>query len=266
MENRILSPAEIAEATVEGGYAKTTKPMLSLLLLGILAGGFIAFGAVGSTLMVALVGDTGLGKLAGAAVFPVGLMFVVMAGAELFTGNNLMTIGVMYGKYSIKDMLRNWIPVYIGNFIGSIAVAVLIASTGLFTGGIGDKAIAIAIGKTSIITNLGLGAVISRAILCNIIVVLAVWLATGTKDMISKIFACWFPIMLFALSGYEHSVANMFFIYVGKFLGAEITQADIWINNLIPVTIGNIIGGGIIVPTFYYLIFLKNKNRELAKN
>ncbi len=265
MDKRMLSPKEIAEATVNVGYAKATKPSMSLFLLGILAGAFIAFGAVGSTTMGALVGDKGLAKLMGASVFPVGLMLVVMAGAELFTGNNLMTLGVMTKRYSFKDMLRNWVLVYIGNFIGSIAVAILVAKTGIYAGTVADKAIAIATKKATIMTSLGLGAVLSRAILCNIIVVLAVWLATGAKDITSKIFACWFPIMLFVLSGYEHSIANMFFIYVGKYVGAEITQAQIWMNNLIPVTIGNVIGGAVIVPIFYYLIFLKDDKKALAK-
>jgi len=264
MEKRILAPKEIAEATVDVGYTKATKPALTLLLLGILAGAFIAFGAVGTTTVAALVVDKGLAKLAGAAIFPVGLMLVIMAGAELFTGNNLMTLGVMTGRYTVKNMIKNWILVYIGNFIGSIAVAILIAKSGLYTGTVAEKAIEIATKKATIMTSLGLGAVLSRAILCNIIVVLAVWLATGAKDVVSKIFACWFPVMLFVLSGYEHSIANMFFIYVGKFVGADITSAQTWINNIIPVTIGNLIGGAIIVPVFYYLIFFRHNKIALA--
>ncbi|WP_432402278.1 formate/nitrite transporter family protein [Wukongibacter sp. M2B1] len=265
MDKRMLSPKEIAEATVNVGYAKATKPSLSLFLLGILAGAFIAFGAVGSTTMGALVGDKGLAKLMGAAIFPIGLMLVIMAGAELFTGNNLMTLGILTGRYSIRDMLRNWVLVYIGNFIGAIVVALLVVKTGLYSGVVADTAMAIATKKATIMTSLGLGAVLSRAILCNVIVVLAVWLATGGKDITSKIFACWFPVMLFVLSGYEHSIANMFFIYVGKYVGAEITQTQIWINNLIPVTIGNLIGGAIVVPIFYYLIFFKYEKKSLAK-
>lgn len=263
-DKRYLIPLEIANATVEVGYAKANKSSLSLLLLGILAGAFIAFGAVGATTMAALVGDKGLAKLIGAALFPIGLMLVIMAGAELFTGNNLMTLGVMTGRYSIKDMLRNWIIVYIGNFIGSIAIAILVAKTGLYLGDVGETAIAIATKKVTIVTNLGLGAIVSRAILCNIIVVLAVWLATGAKDITGKIFACWFPIMLFVLSGYEHSIANMFYIYVGKYMGAEIIESQIWLNNIIPVTIGNLIGGAVIIPISYYLIFFKKKKGKLA--
>lgn len=261
MDKSMLTPKEIAQASVKVGYSKATKSSLELLLLGILAGAFIAFGAVGATTMSALINDKGMSKLIGAAIFPIGLMLVIIAGAELFTGNSLMTLGIMTGRYRLKDMLRNWGIVYIGNFIGSIAIAMLVAKSGLYTGIIQSKAISIAMEKSTIITNLGLGAILSRAILCNIIVVLAVWLATGAKDITSKIFACWFPIMLFVLSGYEHSIANMFFIYVGKYVGANINNAQIWINNIIPVTIGNIIGGAVIIPLLYYLIFLREGQR-----
>lgn len=261
MDKRMLSPKEIAQAMVEVGYKKATNTSLSLFILGILAGMYIAFGSVGFTTVLTKVQDPGLAKLLGSAIFPVGLMLVVMAGAELFTGNNLMTLGVMTNRFSLGAMLRNWGLVYVGNFIGSIFVVFLVLNTGLYSGVIAEKAIAIAIAKVS----LSLGKVISRAILCNIIVVLAVWFATGAKDIIGKIFACWFPITLFVVSGYEHSIANMFFIPVGKYLGADLTWGQIWINNLIPVTIGNIIGGAIIIPAFYYLAYLKKEN-ETAKN
>ncbi len=264
MNKEMLTPKEIAEATVNVGCVKANQSMMSLLLLGILAGIFIAFGAVGSTIISALVADKGLAKLIGAAVFPIGLMLVIMAGAELFTGNNLMTLGVMTGKYSMKNMFKNWIVVYIGNFIGSIAVALLISRSGLYTGAIADKAIAIATMKAAIITRLGLSAVLSRAILCNVIVVLAVWLATGAKDITGKILACWFPVMLFVLSGYEHSIANMYFIYVGKYIGAQLTHLQIWTNNLFPVTIGNLIGGAVIIPIFYYLILMKDSKKSIS--
>jgi len=254
----ILSPSEIAEAMVEVGHKKATTSTSKLFILGVLAGAFIAFGAVGAIIMGAKVQDPGLAKLLGAAVFPVGLMLVIMAGAELFTGNNLMTLGIMTKRFSWGGLLRNWGVVYVGNFVGSIAVAGLIVSSGIFSGAVGEKAIAIANAKVGIITNFGLMGVLSRAILCNVIVVLAVWIAGGAKDMAGKIFACWFPIMLFVLSGYEHSIANMFFIPVGWMLGADITWGQIWMNNLIPVTIGNIIGGAVIIPIAYYLIHLND--------
>ena len=262
MEKQMLSPKEIAETMIGVGTKKAKGKTSHLLLLGVMAGMFIAFGAVGAIVMGAKVQDPGLSKLLGAAVFPVGLMLVIMAGAELFTGNNLMTIGLLKKEYDMKALLRNWGLVYVGNFVGSIVVAVLIKSTGLFTGPVGDKAMAIASAKVNIIAQYGFTGVLSRAILCNIIVVLAVWLAIGAKDTTGRIFACWFPIMLFVLSGYEHSIANMFFIPVGMFAGANITWSQIWLNNLIPVTIGNVIGGAVIVPVIYYWIYLKEDSKE----
>lgn len=253
----MLSPKEIAKATIDNGYTKTTKPIWPLFLLGILAGAYIAFGAIGYTIMSATIVDKGLAKLIGAAVFPVGLMLVIMGGAELFTGNCLMTLGCVCGKYKFKGIIRNWSIVYIGNFIGSVLIAIMISKSALFSGAVADKAMAISTGKIS----LSLSQSIIRAILCNIIVVLSVWIATGAKDIVGKIFACWFPITLFVLSGYEHSIANMYFIPVGKFIGANITWAQIWFNNLIPVTIGNIIGGAVIIPLMYYGIYFKDEEK-----
>lgn len=261
MEKRMLTPKEIAGATVNAGIGKSKLSILQMLVLGVFAGGYIAFGAQGAITIGQTLGkfDVGLSKFVFAAAFPVGLMLVVICGAELFTGNNLMFLGVLTGEYGIGKMFRNWVFVYIGNFIGSIAVALMVANSGLMTDAAAEKAIAIATAKVGI----PVGSAILRGILCNILVVLAVWLATGAKDVIGKIFACWFPIMLFVLSGYEHSVANMFFIPVGKFIGADVTWGQIWMNNLIPVTIGNIIGGAIIVPVFYYLAYvLPGKKQE----
>ena len=250
VEKRILSPKEVSEAIVGAGVAKATKSSLSLVLLGVLAGMFIAFGAVGAIIMGALHTDPGVAKFMGAAVFPVGLMLVVMAGAELFTGNNLMTIALMDKKIGVKGLLKNWSLVFIGNFIGSVIVAFLVFKGNVFSGAVADKAVAIATGKV----GLAFDVAIFKAILCNILVVLAVWLATAAKDMTGKIFACWFPIMLFVLSGFEHSIANMFFLYVGKYYGAAITTSEIWVNNLLPVTLGNLIGGAMFIPVMYYFI------------
>jgi len=257
MEKLMLAPNEIAEATCNAGIAKAKKPVASLLALGILAGMFIAFGAVGATILwakFAADGMSGWGKFMGAAVFPVGIMLVVMCGSELFTGNNLMTLGCAKGEYGFSRVLRNWGIVYFGNFIGSIFMALLIANSGLYAGIVGEKAMAIASAKVS----LPVMEAVARAIMCNMLVVLAIWFSTASKDVIGKIFALWFPIMLFVLSGFEHSIANMFFIPVGMFMGANVTWGQIWINNLLPVTIGNIIGGGIIIPVLYYFVFIKS--------
>lgn len=263
MEKRLLTPKEIAEATVNAGLGKTKLSAAQMLVLSIFAGAFIAFGAQGAiTIGQTLDGvDPGLSKFAFAAAFPVGLMLVVICGAELFTGNNLMTLAVIDKKCGFLCVLRNWVTVYFGNFLGSVLIAALVASSGLASGAVANKTMGIAMAKVSA----SAGDLIIRGILCNILVVLAVWMATGARDVIGKIFACWFPIMLFVLSGYEHSVANMFFIPVGKFLGAEITWGQIWFNNIIPVTIGNLIGGAIIVPLFYYVAYMKTKKDSPAK-
>ena len=255
MEKRILTPKEIAQATIQAGIGKTKLSIVQMLVLGIFAGIFIAFGGQGSIVASQSIGgiDVGLSKLISAAVFPVGLMLVVICGAELFTGNNLMTLGVFKRECGLKCVLKNWFFVYLGNFIGSIFIAAMIANSGLMSGAALEKAVAIANGKVS----LPLGALLLRAIICNILVVLAVWMATGARDVTGKIFACWFPIMLFVVSGYEHSVANMYFLTLGKFLGAQVGWGQMWTANIIPVTIGNIIGGAVIVPLFYYIAYVK---------
>ena len=200
MEKRILTPKEIAQATCEAGSAKAKLSIAQMLVLGIFAGAFIAFGAQGAIIIGQSLTkiDVGLQKFAFAGAFPVGLMLVVLCGAELFTGNNLMTLGCLNCRYKWSDIFRNWFFVYIANFIGSVLVAFLVAQSGLMAAGTpaADLAIGIATKKVAIAF---MPAVI-RGILCNIIVVLAVWMATGARDVIGKIFACWVPIMLFVLS------------------------------------------------------------------
>lgn len=257
MEKRILTPKEIAQATCDAGAVKAKLTIPQMLVLGIFAGVFIGFGAQGAiTIGQSLTKiDVGLQKFAFAGAFPVGLMLVVLCGAELFTGNNLMTLGCINCRYKWSDILRNWFFVYVANFIGSVILALMVANSGLMAQGTpaADLAISIATKKVAI----AFGPAILRGILCNVLVVLAVWMATGARDVIGKIFACWFPIMLFVLSGYEHSVANMYFIPLGMFLGAPVTWAQVWLNNLIPVTIGNLIGGALIVPLFYHVAYMK---------
>jgi len=266
MEKRMLAPKEIAMATCDSGAGKAKLSIVQMIVLGIFAGLFIGFGAQGAiTIGQSLTKiDAGLQKFAFAGVFPVGLMLVVICGAELFTGNNLMTLGCVNGRYKFSDILRNWVVVYFANFVGSIILAYLVANSGLMAAKspIAELAVGIATKKVAI----GFGPAIIRGILCNILVVLAVWMATGAKDIIGKIFSCWFPIMLFVLSGFEHSVANMYFIPLGMFLGAPVTWGQIWMNNLIPVTIGNLIGGALIVPLFYHIAYIKTSAPTVAKD
>ncbi|SHM20972.1 formate/nitrite transporter [Caldanaerovirga acetigignens] len=261
MEKRFLAPKEIIEATIAAGKKKAGLTFLQMLLLGLLAGVYIGFGGFASiTIMQTLKNiDTGLMKFAGAMVFPVGLMLVVICGAELFTGNNLMVFSLLRKEIDGRRLLRNWITVYVANFVGSVLLAFLIAKGGYLQGSV--KELTLSVGQNKLFSDFTTPLV--RGILCNVLVVLAVMMATSSQDIISKIFSCWFPIMLFVLSGYEHSVANMFFIPLAKFGGMNVGWGEIFAKNLIPVTLGNIIGGAIVVPLFYFTAyFVEEQNRD----
>ena len=261
MDKRFLTPEEVANATINASIKKASLDTTSCIWLGILAGIFIGLGGAGNILASQTLSniDASLARLVGATVFPVGLMLVVICGAELFTGNNLMILAVMNKKITLRELFRNWSLVYIANFIGSTLLAVAIFYAGTFNGDASNKVISIAQSKSTLTI---LEALI-RGILCNMIVVLAVWMATAAQDIISKIFACWFPIMLFVLCGFEHSVANMFFIPMGMLLGANVTIGQL-ITNLIVVTIGNMIVGAILIPYMYNKIFIRNQSSEKA--
>ena len=259
MEKRFLAPKEIANTIVNVGVMRANLKTSQMICLGILAGLFIGFGGLGNIIISQTLGniDVGLAKFAGAAIFPVGLMLVVNAGAELFTGNNLMTLSLMEKKITLPQMFRNWGIVWTANLIGSLFLVLIVFYGGVLSGDAATKSIAIAEAKASLdITTL-----IFRGILCNTLVVLAVWMATSAQDIISKIFACWFPIMLFVLCGFEHSVANMYFIPMGMILGAKVTMIQL-IKNLVFVSIGNIIGGAIIIPLLYRVAYLKDVEKS----
>jgi len=244
-------PASVATAIMDKvGVGKCKIGIPKAIIMGILAGVYIAFGAQLATKMGALIQDPGIATLVGASVFSVGLMLVVIAGAELFTGNNLMLMSVLAGKAKISDLILKWIIVYFANLIGSLLIVFIMYYSGLVSGGIADKAIAIAEKKVA----LSFMAAMMRGILCNWLVCLAVWLAIASHDVIGKIFACFFPIMAFVASGFEHSIANMYFIPMGMMLSPDVTMGG-FIANLIPVTIGNIIGGAGFVALVYWYVF-----------
>ena len=267
--NNFLTPREIAKAYDEISVNKAKNSASNLIILGMLAGLFIAFAGFASQMISHSVENVGLAKFASGAVFPVGLMLVVIAGAELFTGNNLMIIGFMEKKISFAELIRNWIIVYFSNFVGSVLFAFLIHGSGLLdtSGGLlGATVIKAAINKVSLTFNQGL----IRGILCNIMVVLAVWMATAAKDIVGKIFACWFPIMLFVMSGFEHCIANMYFIPAGIFaksnpsyVAAGPIQAEALarlnigglFGNLASVTLGNLIGGALVIGLSYWYVY-----------
>ncbi len=264
------SPATVAEALANTvGVAKTKASFSYLLIMGIFAGVYIAFGAQLATIVghdIPAYLGVGITKLIFGGVFSVGLMLVVIAGAELFTGNNLIMLSVLNKKASLGSMLRNWGIVYFANLLGSLLIVVLVHYSGLLGvngGAVGAKAVGIAAAKV----NLAFLPAFARAILCNWLVCLAVWLAVAAKTVIGKIFACFFPIMAFVASGFEHSVANMYFIPIGMInkgmaaTGLDVSNLNLsgFIGNLIPVTLGNIVGGAFFVSTLYYFVFLKNK-------
>lgn len=270
-----LTTGEILEKVSDSGIAKAEGKTLRLLIWALLAGAYIAFGAQASQMvsfnLLADPDSLGVGRLVSAAVFPVGLMMVVLCGAELFTGNCLMIIGVLDRKIRISGMLRNWVLVYLGNFLGALLVVALMKSTGLWETGSG------LLGASVIITaqakvQLSFGQAFVRGILCNWLVCLAVWMSTGARETVSKIFAIWFCIGLFVISGFEHSIANMYFIPAGIAAAADsglaqlagcdvsvLTVGNFLIKNLLPVTLGNILGGGLFVGMVYWFTGRKLK-------
>ena len=264
-----LSPPETAQSLVGIGKMKANLPIDKMFFLAILAGVYIGFGAhlcTTATTGVAAKAGFGFAKFLGGAVFSVGLMLVVIAGSELFTGNCLMPVALYKGEIKFNGLLKNWVVVWIGNFVGSLLLAWIIYSGGLNgVGGaasaVGENAIAIASGKA----GLSFGQVFFRGIGCNWLVCLAVVLAISSQDIVSKIFSCFFPIMAFVAMGFEHSVANMYFIPAGIFAAHGTAAGLNWgtaLANIGAATLGNIIGGGFFVATFYWFIYVKDSKEN----
>lgn len=277
MEKAYLTPKEIVTATIETGIKKVKTKPLNQFILGILAGAFIAFASEGSNMaafnLFAKPETYGLGKALAGVVFATGLMLVIIAGGELFTGNTLITIGVLEKKIKLKDMLSNWFFVYLGNFVGALFIAYMMNMSGLFNSGdnmLGGITLKIAAYKT----HLTFSQAFYLGIMCNWLVCIAVWMSYGAKDIIGKCFAIFFPISLFITSGFEHSIANMYYIPAGilaksnaSWVEASGLTAEKLANlnwntfitkNLVPVTIGNIVGGVILVAGVYWFTYYKN--------
>ncbi|MBI1877422.1 MAG: formate transporter FocA [Chloroflexi bacterium] len=281
----------MATKAEEVGVKKANMGWRTMFALAVLAGAFIALGAIFATTVSAgsitvnagdgdLVYKTGLPygvvRLLAGLVFSLGLILVVVAGAELFTGNNLIAMAWADGRVSTGQLLRNWAIVYAGNFVGSIATAGLMFYTKQYTfgnGAIGLTALNIANSKTSLdfVQALALG------IMCNALVCLAVWLCFGARSTTDKILAIVFPISAFVAAGFEHSIANMYFIPIGLFVKAgapasfweaigktsadfaNLTWTNFFIANLLPVTIGNVIGGSVMVGLVYWFIYIRKR-------
>jgi formate transporter len=250
------APKQVAARVSEVGVAKAHLPLLTLALLGVLAGAFIGLGA----LMFALVAsDASLGfaasRFLGGLVFSLGLMLVTVAGAELFTGNNLLAMAWASGRLSTAAVLKNWATVCVTNFVGAAGLALMVwlAGRGALNGGaVGAAVVRIATAKAQLPW---VEAFFSGA-LCNVLVCMAVWMALAGRSVADKVVAIVFPITAFVAAGFEHSIANMFYFPLAMLLGAPLGVSDM-MGNLLPVIAGNIVGGSVLVALVYWVVYLR---------
>ena len=266
-------PQQIVTANIAAAKGKTDLPLGRLILLGIFAGMFIACGASASSVAMHNISNVGLARFVAGAIFPVGLMMIVFVGGELFTGDCLMIMGCMHGKFPAWRMAKVLTVVFLSNFIGAFVLAALVKASGQYhySGDLlGAFTIKVAVGKLT----MSFGTAFASGILCNIFVCIAVLMAAAAKDIGGKVWAIFFPIMAFVVSGYEHCVANMYYIPAGILAAADeayvkaaetaygytaaqfelLTWGNFVVRNLIPVTLGNIVGGMVFVGLPLYLI------------
>lgn len=272
------TPLEVARNYVTIGKNKVNTPVSKMIVLAILAGMYIAFAGVAASTASSTIENASLAKLISGVVFPGGLVMVLLAGSELFTGNCLLTIPLLQKEVTFAGMMKNWVVVWIGNFIGAIVVSGICVyghQLGLFQNKLAVSCMSTAIAKCS----LSFSDAFIKGIACNFLVCIAVWIAFAAKDVAGKVIGLFFPIMLFVVSGFEHSVANMYYIGVGllakgndTYVAAaneagldltKLTWGKFFTNNLIPVTLGNIVGGAILVGALYWFCYLReDKNAE----
>jgi len=259
-----LTPREAAHAIAINGRRVLDQNIGRTLVLSLLAGFYIAFGAQLSTIVMqdaAQFVGFGIARFLGGSLFSVGLMLVVVCGAELFTGNSLLAGAALHGEISWRNLAKNWTIVLVGNFVGALFFAWLLFETRLWEqGSVAETAIRIASAKC----QLTFSAAFVRGILCNWLVCLAVFMATAARDIPGKLLACYVPIMTFVSSGFEHSIANMYYIPAGLFISNETASHDpalswynFFVTNLVPVTLGNIAGGVIFVAGAYWYAYGK---------
>jgi formate transporter len=274
-----LMPRQIAAKAEDAGLTKARLDTFSTLLLAVLAGAFISLGAIFSTVVstgAAGVIPFGLARVLAGVAFSLGLILVVIAGAELFTGNNLLVIAYASKKVTARQVLRNWALVYAGNFMGAAATAAGMYAAALHNWGAGQ------VGKTALTIaeskcTLSWDQAFMRGVFCNALVCMAVWLCMSCRSTGDKILAIIFPITAFVAAGFEHSVANMYFIPAALILRdlgpsafwtsisaspesyAHVTWSNFLLTNLIPVTLGNIIGGAVMVGAVYWVIYGRKK-------
>ena len=280
----LLLPPQIVAANITAAKGKTELPLLRMVLLGILAGMFIACGASASSVAMHAIGNVGLARLVAGCVFPIGLMMIIFVGGELFTGDCLMIMSCMHGKISVAGMIKVLVVVWFSNFAGSALFAAMVNATAQFgyTGNLlGAFTMKVAMGKVT----MSFGAAFVSGILCNIFVCIAVLMAAAAKDIAGKVLAIFFPIMAFVVSGYEHCVANMYYIPAGIFAASNeayvktameaygytaqqleaLNWSNMLVNNMIPVTLGNIVGGMVFVGLPLYLIHSAKIREEEAQ-
>lgn len=265
------APPQIARCIETAGVAKAALPVVPLLTLSVLAGAFVAFGAMLSTLAMTEPG-LGLGptRILGGAAFSLGLVLVVIGGAELFTGDVLVVLAWADGRVPLRALLRNWGVAYVGNLLGAVAMAYLALWSGFMDmggGAVGGMALKIATAEV----ELGFTATFVRGLLGGMLVCLAVWLCLACRDVIGKVACVVFPVAAFMALGFEHAAANMYFIPVGMLawhvdayarashllpIGADLNLFGL-LRNLVPVTLGNIVGGGVFVALTYSLAYRK---------
>ncbi|MFO1219980.1 MAG: formate/nitrite transporter family protein [Burkholderiaceae bacterium] len=250
------APREIAARVAGVGVAKARLPLATLAMLGVLAGAFIGLGAMMFTLVAS---DTSLGfaasRLLGGLAFSLGLLLVVVAGAELFTGNNLLAMAWAERRIGTAELLRNWVVACAANFVGAAGLAMLVWLSGhpaLNGGAVARSAIAIATAKA----QLPIGELFFRGVLCNVLVCMAVWMTLAGRSVADKAVAIVFPITAFVAAGFEHSIANMYFLPLAMLLGAPLGVAEL-LRNLGPVIAGNVVGGSVLVAMVYWLIYLR---------
>jgi formate/nitrite transporter len=278
-----LLPPEMAARAEEAGVRKAAMGAPATFILALLAGAFIALGAAFSTTVAAGTSGAlpyGVTRLLAGLAFSLGLILVVVGGAELFTGNNLLVMAWASGKVTTGRLLRNWAIVYLGNFVGAVATAALVYFGGQYTfggGAVGAAALATAHAKT----GLGFGQAVALGVLCNGLVCLAVWLSYSGRSTADKILSVVPPVTAFVAAGFEHSVANMYFVpaglliragapesfwsAVGKMAGdyPGLTWQGFLVYNLLPVTLGNVLGGAVLVGAVYWFVYLR-KERAVA--
>ena len=288
-----LLPAAVAARAEESGVKKASMDALTLLVLSVLAGAFISFGAIfattvsaGGIVIAAPGGESafstalpyGLVKLMAGLAFSLGLILVIVGGAELFTGNNMIVMAWANGKVTTRALLANWILVFLGNFVGALSTAALMFCTTQYTFGGGSVGLA-ALYAADAKTSLQFVPAVALGIMCNALVCMAVWMCYGARTMLEKIVTIILPVAAFVAAGFEHCIANIYYIPLGLFIKAgatepfwasihktpadfpSLTWGNFFVTNLVPVTIGNVVGGALMVGAVYWFVYLRKQEK-----